>query len=186
MIEERIQRFLPACLRYKSAGFTLVEIMVAMMMAAIGLLALGKFSLAIMDSESASIERLTAVHLAEQVIEEWQNQSKDYPPTIATVKGDCKVTQGVSALLPGSPTTSTCTSISGVVFTITITVASVQAPLPDGAGGIAFADLASTATYTNTPLVKLVTVTWDHKNKCKNKPLLPCKLKSIYLTHLTR
>jgi len=164
-------------LSHQSSGFTLIEIMVTLVLTSVALLALGKFSLSVMDSESASIERLTAVHLAEQVIEEWQNDSNDYFPKIAA---NCTISTGTAAMTAGQlpPPPTTCTTTSGVIktFTITAKVAPVTAPLPDGAGGVAFGAMASTVTYPNTPVVKLVTVAWNHKGVQK----------SIYLTHLTR
>ncbi len=163
-------------LQHQSSGFTLIEIMVALMVAAIGLLALGKFSLGVMDAESSSVERLTAVHLAEQVIEAWQQDSNDYFPNIAA---DCSISTGTTAMTAGSPPSSSpCTLTAGkkIKFEITATVAAVQAPLPDGAGNVAFGTLSSTTTHPNTPVVKKVQVSWIQKGQ---NP-------SIYLTHLTR
>ena len=154
-------------------GFTLIEILIVLMLTAIALLALGTFSLSVMDSGTVSRERLTAVHLAEQVIEEWQHSSNDYFPSIAS---DCTMSAG-SAVVSTS-TSVTCTPAVGVKahFTIVASVAGAQAPLPDGAGNVSFAALSGTATYPNTPVVKLVTINWTHKGESK----------SIYLTHLTR
>jgi len=154
-------------------GFTLIEILIVLMLTAIALLALGTFSLSVMDSGTVSRERLTAVHLAEQVIEEWQHNSNDYFPNIAS---DCSMSAGTSA--PTYPATFTCTPAAGVNvnFTIAASVAAAEAPLPDGTGNVSFAALSGTTAYTNTPVVKLVAVSWSHKGESR----------SIYLTHLTR
>ena len=154
-------------------GFTLIEILIVLMLTAIALLALGTFSLSVMDSGTESRERLTAVHLAEQVIEEWQHSSNDYLPSIAS---DCTMAAGTSA--PSYPVTATCTPAVGVKvsFTVIASVAAANAPLPDGAGNIAFSPLVGTTSFPNTPVVKLVTVNWSHKGQSE----------SIYLTHLTR
>lgn len=156
----------------EEVGFTLIEVLIVLMLTAIALLALGTFSLSVMDSGTVSRERLTAVHLAEEVIEEWQHSSNDYPPAIS---GSCVISAGTSA---SNPSPTSCTPSSGVhaSFTINLSTNAAQAPLPDGSGGISMAPMSATSTHTNTPMVKLVTVSWSHKGKTK----------SIYLTHLTR
>lgn len=150
-------------------GFTLIEILIVLLLTSIAMLALGTFSLSVMDSSTGSRERLSAVHLAEQVIEEWQHNSNDYLPVIAS---DCSMSTATSA--PSYPKTYTCKPTSGVktTFTVQASVADAEAPRSDGS---AFAAMTSQG-FSNTPKVKLVTVSWGHKGKTK----------SIYLTHLTR
>jgi len=157
-------------------GFTLIEILIVLMLTAIALLALGTFSLSVMDSGTVSRERLTAVHLAEQVIEEWQRSSVDELPTI---NADCSMDASTSsiAVVKGSPETQTCASTSGnatVNFTVEASVADANAPLPSDLAN--FQAMSGTIAFPITPMVKLVTVSWSHKGKSK----------SIYLTHLTR
>lgn len=154
-------------------GFTLIEVMVVLLLTSVALLALGAFSLTAMDSGTLARERMVAVHLAQEVIEQWQHNSNDYLPSIAS---NCTMTDGTSA--PTYPATITCTPATGpgVAYTILASTSSAQAPLPDGAGGVAFAALAATTAHPNTPVVKLVKVSWNHKGVAK----------SIYLTHLTR
>ncbi len=159
-------------------GFTLIEIMVVLLVTAIALLALATLSLSVMDSGTESRERLNAVHLAEQVIEEWQRDSNDELPTINT---NCSM-DASSASQPvtsGTSISQTCNFASGgssIDFTVKAEVFSANAPLPDGFGGIAIGAMSGTTSFPNTPMVKLVTVSWDHKGEAK----------SIYLTHLTR
>jgi len=151
-------------------GFTLIEIMIVLVITMIGLLGLGSFSIYVMDAGAVSRERLVAVHLAEQVIEEWQRDSNDYLPTIAA---DCSLSSAAAA--PTYPASSACIPAAGaqVSYTVVASVAAAQAPLSDGS---AFQNMAATAAYPNTPQLKLVTVSWSHKGTSK----------SIYLTHLTR
>lgn len=151
-------------------GFTLIEVMVTLLLVSIMLLALGAFSLSIMNNNIVSNERLAAVHLAEQAIETWQRDSNDSFPNIAS---DCSMTTATSA--PGYPVQDTCTPATGIQisFTITASVASVKAPLATGSG---LQTLSATTDHPNTPKVKLVTVAWTHNGKSK----------SIYLTHLTQ
>jgi type IV pilus assembly protein PilV len=161
MSSETIQR--------EEKGFTLIEVLIALLLASIMLLALGAFSLSVMSNNIVSNERLTAVHLAEQAIETWQRDSNDYFPNIAS---DCSMTSATSA--PSYPVQNTCKPATGtqVSFTITASVASVKAPLATGSG---LQTLSATTDHPNTPKVKLVTVAWMHNGKSK----------SIYLTHLT-
>jgi len=157
-------------------GFSLIEILIVLLLTAIALLALGTFSLSVMDSGTVSRERLTAVHLAEQVIEEWQRNGSDELPTIGA---DCSMDASTSSLavVKGSPETQTCASTSGnatVNFTVVASVSDANAPLPSDLSN--FQPMSGTTAFPITPMVKLVTVSWIHKGKSK----------SIYLTHLTR
>jgi len=151
-------------------GFTLIEIMVVLLVTSIALLSLGAFSLSVMDSGTQSRERLTAVHLAEQVIEEWQHNANDYFPDIAE---DCSMNPGGAVLT--AATTITCTPASGTqnLFSISADVADANAPLPSDLSNY---QAMTAMSFSNTPKVKLVTVSWPHKGNTK----------SIYLTHLTR
>jgi len=155
-------------------GFTLIEILIVLLMTAVALMALGTFSVAMMDSGTKSRERLLAVHLAEQVIEQWQvDKVNDFPPA---VDGACVVTAGSSSTLP---TPQTCTPGAQTQFTVTMTRTQAQAPLPtnprnDGSNSGSFS--IRNMIGSPTPYVKVVTVSWTHKGD----------IFSIYLTHLTR
>jgi len=153
-------------------GFTLIEIMVVLLVTSVALLSLGAFSLSVMDAGTQSRERLTAVHLAEQVIEEWQHNANDYYPSIAS---DCSMSAGSSVLGLSATSTTSCTPAAGTqaLFSIVLDVAAANAPLPADLNNF---QAMSAMSYTNTPRVKLVTVSWPHKGSTK----------SIYLTHLTR
>ncbi len=172
---DRGRAFPAPAFRYPLSGFTLVEIMVALVIVSIGLLALAAFTLSMMDNGEVSRERLTAVHLAEQVIEGWQQDTNDQPQAISCVSGN--VTPAV-----GSP--ASCTPVSGVAipYTIALSTSQATAPLPPGAPGnsgssIAFGPLTwqGTATPSNPVNVKAVNVTWLHKGRTH----------TIFLTHIT-
>jgi len=166
----------------KYNGFSLIEVMVTMLIVTVGMLALGSFYLASIKSESMSQERLAAVHLAEQIIEDWQNTNTDPTP-------DCKV-GGVaaSAIGPNSTNTSVadCVPNDGipVPFDILLTVANAQAPIPSGhalhSGTTAspeMGNLWSDATDTTTRVkIRSVKVSWTHSGQNK----------SVTLTHIRR
>jgi len=150
-------------------GFTLIEILITLVIVSVALLSLGSFALSIIDNGQMSRERLSAVHLAEQVIEFWQRDANDYLPTIAS---NCALTTASSA--PSYPATTTCTPTSGVSTAYTIVASKTQAsgPLPSDLS--AFQSFTS-ATLTVTPVTKVVTVLWTHKGTSR----------SVFLTHLS-
>jgi len=154
-------------------GFTMIEVLIAMLMTTVALMALGSFSLAMMDSGSVSRERLTAVHLAEQVIEAWQIDASDFRPVLSAT---CALSTGSSTT---SPTSQSCKPGSQTSYTVSMTTTQAQAPLPtkpnnNGSNDGSFS--IRNMIGTPTPYVKAVTVTWTHKNDTH----------SVYLTSLTR
>lgn len=160
-------------------GFTLIEIMVTLVIISVGLLALGLFTVVTIDQGEVSRERLSAVHLAERVIEGWQHDVNDQPQPVVCTGGGGPVT-----VTPVVGTSVNCTPVSGVAisYTIKLTTSQATAPLPPGAPGnpgpsIAFGPLTwqGTATPTNKVYVKVVKVTWKHKGKQH----------SVFLTHIT-
>lgn len=155
--------------RRPQAGFTLIEILIALVITSVIILSLGAFAVSIMDNGQISRERLSAVHLAEQVLEFWQRDANDYLPTIAA---DCTLTTAASAA--GNPATATCTPATGV--SLSYTVVAGQAP----ASGPLPTDLSSFQSFTSsgltvTPVTKVVAVSWMHKGESR----------SVFLTHLS-
>lgn len=150
--------------RYQQ-GFSLVEILVALVILAFGLLSLGMFNVSVTDHGEVTQERTAAVHLAEQIMEDWQNSSTDSLPSVSCTPSSVTLSLGTS---------TTCTPTSGlaVPFTIKPTVVAAMAPLPDGSGGISSGAL----TGSPTPEEKVLKISWSHKGTAY----------SIYLTHITR
>jgi prepilin-type N-terminal cleavage/methylation domain-containing protein len=155
--------------RPSTSGFTLIEILITLVIVSVALLSLGSFAISIIDSGQQSRERLSAVHLAEQVLEFWQHDSNDFVPSIAS---DCVLTTGSS--IPSPSITATCTPTTGVSMAHTVVASNTQAsgPLPSNLS--AFQSFTS-AGLTLTPMTKVVTVSWSHKGTAR----------SVYLTHLT-
>ncbi|ATX78956.1 prepilin-type N-terminal cleavage/methylation domain-containing protein [Mariprofundus aestuarium] len=154
-----------------SAGFTLIEILVAFVVISVGALALGSFGLTTMSSGQTSRERLTAVHLAEQVLEHWQQDANDYAPTIAA---DC--TMSAASAAPSYPTSDTCNPATGVgiAFTIAANTTNATGPLASNLTGMQ--NFTQPTGYLNTPMTKLVTVSWTRRGKSR----------TVYLTHLSK
>lgn len=165
----------------KSRGFTLIEILVALVIVSVGVMALGSFGVSILGSGQVARERLTAVHLAEQVVEFWQNNAADRPPNIAS--NTCALSKRTSD--PSSyPVTVSCTPDAGIgiSYTIIVNAATAQAPLPTTPGH-SFSPIDNTGTAgirdmvgAVTPMTKVVTVNWSNKGRSH----------TIYLTHITR
>jgi len=175
--------------RDTSSGFTLIEIMVALVIVSVGVLALGSFGISTLTSGQVSRDRLTAVHLAEQVIEEWQ--STDTLPTLDT--GYCQTatawassTANTVAPCPTTDTVTTstadCTPLTGEKITYSITTSESRVCGPQAAGGTAFAFYGTTSVMGSTianatpPRTKVVTISWTQKGVAR----------SVYLTHLSR
>jgi len=163
------------------SGFTLVEAMLAMVIVSIGALALQSFYTAVIRSQQLSQERLIAVHMAEQIIEGWQQSNTDLPPTV-----DCT---------EGSPTTLTldtavtCTPTGGnsKPFSITAKRTIAMAPMPNNPGAPTWRTMPGAIDiYGNPsldangtpiePMVRTITINWDYKGETK----------TVMLTHLTR
>ena len=163
-------------------GFTLIEILVALTIVSVGVLALGSFSISTLGNGQTSRERLTAVHFAEQFIEEWQQT--DTLPTLDTSYCKTAVSWTVSTAntaLPcpvsGTTTTSvaTCTPLFGsqLSYTISATESRVCGPPKDGGSKFKF---YSASLPSSNPKTKLVKVSWTRKGKTM----------SVFLTHLSR
>jgi len=178
----------------KQKGFTLVEVLVALVVISVGMLALGAFYTSMIKQESIAQERIEAVHMAEQLIEDWERTNK--PPT-----PNCTVPNGtVKPLIVGTQLQG-CTVDIGkgvpVSFDILINEQPAKAPLPvshpnnpntitpviNSSGVDVYTMLQKTDVYgnviQNSPpvMVRSVTVSWTHGTK---------KPHSVLLTHITR
>ena len=166
---------------HSERGFTLIEILVALVIVSVGVLALGGFGISVMGSGQVSRERLTAVHLAEQVLEFWQNDANDRPPDITV--GTCGLT--VLGADPAYPVTIACTPDAGIGISYTISVnrSVAQAPLPSAPNNsfVAIPNNNAGSSVRNmvgtiTPWSKVETVTWSNKGNSR----------SVFLTHMTK
>jgi len=149
-------------------GFTLIEVLVALVIVSVAVLSLGSFTISTMSTGQVSRERISAVHLAEQVVEFWQHDLKDFVPAVSS---SCGLTKGTSA---ANPLHVVCTPTSGVGISYTIDAVSTQLSGPMAANLSIFKNFTKQG-YSNTPYTKLVTVSWSNKGKSH----------SVYLKHLS-
>ena len=179
----------------KQRGFTLVEVLVALVVISVGMLALGSFYTSMIQQESVAQERITAVHMAEQLIEDWERDNqiptpnciaapntKPVPLVLGTATIACKV--AVSTAIP-------------MTYDILIDEKPAKAPLPvthpsnkslpkvlNSSAGVDFytmltlADVYGNIIQNSPPvMVRSVKVSWVHGTK---------KPHSVLLTHITR
>ncbi len=151
----------------ETTGFTLIEVLVALVIVSVAVLSLGSFTISTVSTGQVSRERLSAVHLAEQVLEFWQHDTNDNAPVIGA---GCALTTGT----PTMPLSVACTPTTGIGISYTVQAAEVQVSGPLPASLSSFQNFTKQG-FNNTPQTKLVTVTWSNKGKSH----------SIYLTHLS-
>lgn len=159
-------------------GFTLIEVMVTLLIVSVGMLALGAFYSSLIGSESDAQKRLAAVHMAEQLIEDWQKNSVLPTP-------DCTLTTGPSAGNAAGQL-STGTSITAcqvnmgtkIKFDILLKTVSAKGPVPPNhlnnpnASALNKTKLAVLLTDpadagSLAVKVRSVRVSWDHKGQTK-------------------
>lgn len=75
------------CLKSPQAGFSLVELLVAVLILAIGLLGLAELQISTMKSNAQSDSIMVANHLAQKIIEEVASAPSDDPRFASTAAG---------------------------------------------------------------------------------------------------
>jgi len=156
--------------RYSNQGFTLIEVLVTLVIVSVGMLALGSFYVTSINSEGVAQERIAAIHLAEQLVEDWQKT--DVRPT-----PDCTLPGGSAAgqLALGTKMLQ-CKANNGLSWTFDILIDENQAmaPIPpDHVNNPAAGGAAATANQTilgglvdtagNPVNVRFVKILWKHK-----------------------
>jgi len=168
--------------RLYSRGFTLVEILITLLIVSVGMLALGSFFASSIKQESLAQERIAAVHMAEQIIEDWQ-RTNTLPTPDCTVAGVAATALVVGTAING------CVANSGVPvsFSIVINETAATAPLPSAhPNGPAAAGVLLSGINPNAPfnviagspsvMVRIVSVSWQQGGNPYN----------VFLTHIRR
>jgi len=171
-------------------GFTLIETLVTLLILVVGILALETFYISVVDRQQTARERLIAVHLAEEVIEFWQQDASDRVPNM---DASCFLTVRTAAA--PYPVSVTCTPPAlPIAYTIWSNTTQAQAPLPTNPnqggtplvapnpGNFTIRNMQpvivnTPATHNSvTPMLKVVRISWFHKGKA---------LPPIVLTHIS-
>ena len=161
-------------------GFTLIETMVTLLIVSVGMLALGAFYIALIGSESDAQKRLAAVHMAEQLIEDWQK-------TDVLPNAECALTQAYNGQPVGATSvpllignTMSCKTTAGpdFIFDILLQEQPAKAPVPPnhpnnpnatGPNNSVFGVLLTNPTVAGSTPVKVrsVKISWNHKGQPK-------------------
>lgn len=114
-------------------GFTLIEIMVAMLIASVTLLGLGAFTIAVLSQDNVARQRAVATHLGEQMVDEWMGTTQLPAPFGAQpVDPTTDGTPGPAVVVvqPASPNTlNTAYTLSATVNTLALNGAPQQLAL---------------------------------------------------------
>jgi len=151
-------------------GFTLIEVMVAMLILVVGILGMAKVGIGAMKSDSVAGSRTVAINVAQQVMEVWNATGSldgQYGFT-STPTANVAMATSNDLAVTGSPTT----------FNVQAVASSMTAPRPDwdGVASIASNDMNLFANApAENPLFKEVKVSWTQKNITR----------SVTLTHAT-
>ncbi|MFQ5345120.1 MAG: prepilin-type N-terminal cleavage/methylation domain-containing protein [Mariprofundus sp.] len=159
---------------HPAAGFTLVEILVTLVIVSVAALAIGSFTVAIQGGDQVSRERGTAVSLAEQLLEFWQQDPNDHAPRIST---DCSLVP--SAATPSYPIKVTCTPATGmkIPYDIEINYSPAIGPLSKDLNNFKTFDAKKRGSVTNvTAHIQFVKISWSNQGKSH----------FIYLTNLSK
>jgi len=142
----------------KERGVTLIEVLIALLIIAVSVVALASMSVNSFETSYSSTQRLAASFFAEQIMESWQYNPSDFPPSI---DGACNVSQGAAAA--SYPIVSKCTlSIIGASplnLKVIMDTSNITAPIPL-AGAISDQPLTTPPGYTLTPRSKWVKISW--------------------------
>jgi len=127
----------------RAAGFTLVEMLVALVITSVGLLGVAKLALGTVQANDSALMRSQATVLMQQIVE---NMRANHSLAVA---GNYNVAVGVTPAVSDIPTTD-----------LAAWKALLQAELPNGDGSVITAQETNPATG-GLETVATVTVQWD-------------------------
>lgn len=151
------------CLRHPTRGFSLIEVLIALAVLAVGLAAVAKFQATVFGYSAGAKERAIAARLAEEKIADLR-----YYEVLPTTTG--KIAYQNIATNAGGALASGTVSISNVGYTRSWTVAGYYYPITGPAPKYSTPGVAATITVPSPtpayPPFKQATVTiqWTDKN----------------------
>jgi type IV pilus assembly protein PilV len=137
----------------RASGFTLVEVLVAVVVLCIGLLGIAKMSLISVQSNNSAYMRSQAAILIQEIIDNMHSNRS------AAIAGSYSINVGVTAPNPGIVPTSTTVAIgtSAAAYDLSQWKTRLAAALPLGDGGIA---VATSVVNGQSETTAVVTVQW--------------------------
>jgi type IV pilus assembly protein PilV len=143
-----------ARLRNRVRGFTLIEVLVAVVVLCIGLLGVAKLSLSTVQANGSSYMRSQATELVQQIFDD-MHANKD-----VAVAAGYNIALGAAA--PGGPDCDlvVCSNAQVANFDLTRWVAALAAQLPSGQGSILTVPSVNPTSGSNETAV-IVTVQWN-------------------------
>jgi type IV pilus assembly protein PilV len=130
------------CLRTSAGGFTLVEMMVAMVVLAIGLLGIARLSLSTVQGNGSAAMRSQATELIQQIVDDMRANEP------LAITGGYNIGLGAN---PGSPqnclsASSPCTAAQIATFDLARWVQDLSTYLPGGVGQVTVAQATNPTT----------------------------------------
>jgi type IV pilus assembly protein PilV len=135
-------------------GFTLVEVMVAMAVLAVGLLGIAKLSLGTVQSNGSAFMRTQATELIQQIVDDMRANE----PQAAS--GGYNITLGTNPGAAPACITGTCSAALIATFDLARWYTQLAALLPNGRGQVQVTQVNNTAGG-NLQNQAVITVTWD-------------------------
>lgn len=136
-------------------GFTLVEMLVAIVVLAIGLLGIAKLSLGTMQANGSALMRTTANQLIQQIVDDMRaNQIQ------ATQNLSYNIALGVNPGAAPSCVTAACTAAQIATFDLALWYQQLTTLLPSGQGSVVVTQGTNPLTG-NPEFTAVVTVVWN-------------------------
>jgi type IV pilus assembly protein PilV len=141
-------------LKHSAAGFTLVELMVAVVVLAIGLLGIAKMSLGTVQANGSAFMRTQATQLIQQVVDDMRSNQP------AAVAGNYNIALGANPGASPPCVTGACSAQQIATFDLARWFTQLGAQLPGGQGSVNVVQAANptTGSFENTATV---IINWD-------------------------
>jgi type IV pilus assembly protein PilV len=138
----------------RAAGFTLVEILVAIVVLSIGLLGIAKLSLGSVQSNGSAFMRSQATELVQQIVDDMHANQPE------AVAGSYNIALGANPGAAPNCVTAVCTTTQIATFDLARWNNRLTTLLPGGQGAVAVAQVANPTTG-RTESAATVIVQWN-------------------------
>jgi len=139
-----------------AAGFTLVELMVAMAVLAIGLLGIAKLSLGTVQANGSAFMRTQATQLIQQIVDDMRANHDQ-----ATLNLGYNIALGANPGAAPNCITAACSAAGIASFDLARWFTQLATLLPGGKGGVTVATVTAPLSGSTFEYQATITVTWD-------------------------